>query len=104
MIFNHYDASYANLQRSLYEEIRQEDAPQGDEFGPVINVASGEISMPDPDEAARGRRQPGRGRELLRAAIAEGAVGTLGAAFVPSLWCLTTSHVIMRIRLATLVG
>lgn len=32
--------------------------------------------MPDTDEAARGRRQPGRGRELLRAAIAEGAVGT----------------------------
>jgi hypothetical protein len=76
MIFNHYDASYANLQTSLYEEIRQEAAPQGDEFGLVINVASGAIPMPDADEAARGRRQPGCGRELLRAAIAEGPVET----------------------------
>ena len=33
-------------------------------------------SMPDADEAAWGRRRPGCGRELLRAAIAEGAVET----------------------------
>jgi aryl-alcohol dehydrogenase-like predicted oxidoreductase len=32
--------------------------------------------MPDADEAARGRRQPDCGREFLRAAIAECAVGT----------------------------
>lgn len=32
--------------------------------------------MPDADEAAWGRRRPGCGRELLRAAIAEGPVET----------------------------
>jgi hypothetical protein len=81
-----YDASYANLQTSLYEEIRQEAAPQGNEFGLlVISLTSGAISMPDADEAARGRRQAGCGREFLLAAIAEGAVGPLSAAFVRSL-------------------